>query len=94
MIRTFIITLESLSDRIGGLDEAARAFQAALRLNPGDANARNNLGVIFGQQGRLEDAIREFEGALKIDPGHVNAQNNLEKAYGKAGKAIMENPRK
>ena len=36
----------------GRIDEAIREYQAALRINPDDAEAHYNLGVVYGQQGR------------------------------------------
>src|SRR5687767_12457803 len=39
---------------------AAAVYQRAVRLDQTDAQARNNLGLAYGQLGRFKDAIREL----------------------------------
>jgi protein O-mannosyl-transferase len=46
-------------------------------MKPNSAEARNNLGIALGKQGRLDEAIHEFREALQIQPGFENAQRNL-----------------
>ena len=62
--------------------EAEAAFRAAVALAPGDAGARNNLGVSLQRQGRAAEAIEEFRRALAADPAladaHVNWGNAIE----------------
>src|ERR1700745_2987270 len=40
----------------------------ARRIDPSDAGAHNNLGVLYYQKGLVEDAIAEFTRALELDP--------------------------
>ena len=40
----------------------------ARRIDPSDAGAHNNLGVLYYQKGLIEDAIAEFVRALELDP--------------------------
>ena len=47
-----------------------------LRINPDDAEAHFNLGVIYGQQGRTDEAIREYQAALRINPDDAEAHYN------------------
>ena len=61
----------------GQLDEAIRHYQEALRLEPERAEAHNNLGTIFYQQGRTGEAIREFQEALRLKPDYAEARKNL-----------------
>ena len=40
----------------------------ARRINPRDAGANNNLGVVYYQKDLQEEAIDHFERALELDP--------------------------
>ncbi|MDX1675366.1 MAG: tetratricopeptide repeat protein, partial [Longimicrobiales bacterium] len=51
------------------------------RIDPEDAGAHNNLGVVFYQKGLIDDAIRAFERALELDPRLEVARANVELAY-------------
>jgi hypothetical protein len=52
----------------GRIPEAQRAWERSLALNPANAKAHYNLGLIAAQGGRLADAEAHFERALAIDP--------------------------
>jgi Flp pilus assembly protein TadD len=58
-------------------DEAIREFQAAIRLEPEDAEAHNNLGIILLNQGQVVGAAREFELAIRYKPDNAEARYNL-----------------
>jgi tetratricopeptide (TPR) repeat protein len=53
----------------------------ARRINPNDAGAHNNLGVVYYNKGLYEDAVQHFEHALEIDPRMQVAERNLQIAY-------------
>ncbi len=53
----------------------------ARRIDPSDAGAHNNLGVLYYQKGLVPEAIGEFLRALELDPKMQVAQGNLEIAY-------------
>src|ERR671923_2129659 len=53
----------------------------ARRIDPSDAGAHNNLGVLYYQKGLVEEAIAAFTRALELDPKMQVAQRNLEIAY-------------
>ncbi|HEY6071367.1 MAG TPA: tetratricopeptide repeat protein [Chthoniobacterales bacterium] len=58
--------------------QAAIAYwQSQLELNPNDANAHNNLGVVLMQSGDPRGAIAQWEQSLAINPNDGNAENNL-----------------
>src|SRR5688572_29657576 len=59
------------------LDEAARAYQEAVRLDPRFAVAHDRLGFVYGLQGRTADAIAQFELAREADPDLFDAQYHL-----------------
>lgn len=53
----------------------------AKRINPHDAGAHNNLGVVYYNKGLYGDAITHFEKALELDPRMQVAERNLQIAY-------------
>lgn len=53
----------------------------ARRINPQDAGAHSNLGVVYYHKGLIEEAIAAFERALELDPQMQVAQRNLQVAY-------------
>src|SRR6266542_6352343 len=69
---------------VGGEElEVLRSF--ARRIDPSDAGAYNNLGVLYFRKGLTEEAIAAFSRALALDERMRVARRNLEIAYGKAG---------
>jgi cellulose synthase operon protein C len=59
--------------------EVLRSF--ARRIDPADAGAHNNLGVLYFNKGLHDEAVSAFARALEIDPRMAVAQRNLEIAY-------------
>jgi tetratricopeptide (TPR) repeat protein len=56
--------------------EVLRSF--ATRIDPWDAGAHNNLGVLYFTRGLTEEAVGAFTRALELDPRMTIAQRNLE----------------
>jgi len=48
----------------------------AIKSNPHYAEALNNLGVLYRDEGRIEEAIASYAECLKIDPTSKNASQN------------------
>jgi tetratricopeptide (TPR) repeat protein len=46
-------------------------------LNPADASAHYNLGLIYQQRGQLDEARRSFARAVEIDPSEIDAHYQL-----------------
>ena len=59
------------------LDEAVAHLRESLRLNPGDAEAHNNMGGAYQRMGRYEEAITEHREALRLNPQLVEARYNI-----------------
>jgi Tfp pilus assembly protein PilF len=57
--------------------EAEQRMLAALRADPGSAEAHNTLGSIYLQGGDLEKARRQFEEAIRLQPKLASAHYNL-----------------
>jgi tetratricopeptide (TPR) repeat protein len=66
---------------LGRLSQAIKEFQKALALQPGLAEAHNDLGVIFERQGKLQDALQEFREVVKANPNNSEARYNLGLAF-------------
>ena len=61
----------------GSYAEAARAYEKAIEIDSGYADAHCNLGSVRYNQGRRDDARRCFERAVELVPAHVEANLNL-----------------
>ena len=57
--------------------EAARAYERAIEVDPGYADAHCNLGSVRYNQNRRDEARRCFERAIELFTGHVEANLNL-----------------
>ena len=67
-------------------DEAAQAFEAALKINPNHVLAANNLGFTYFKLERFADAIAWYERTLALDPMRGLAYANAGDAYVKVGR--------
>ena len=57
-------------------NKALTYFHHAIRQNNNFAQARNNLGVLYFENGNFLKAKNHFTKALKIDPGNLDARYN------------------
>lgn len=67
------------------LPQAKQCFEQAMVANPGDAVARNCLGIVARTERRLTDALALFHQAIELQPGFAEAHNNLGNAFRDAG---------
>jgi tetratricopeptide (TPR) repeat protein len=75
----FMLLRGYFSDIMGG-HRARAAFRQNLEtatLNPADASAHYNLGLIHQSRGELDQARERFERALQIDPEEIDASYQL-----------------
>ncbi len=87
------LKLGLMHENQGNLDEAARQYSMAIKLDPKSAEAHNNLGVVLGKQGKIDDAFNEISKAINIRPDYADAHNNLGlclRLQGKTDKAKEE----
>ena len=72
--------------RLKAQDKAMNAFDRALALDPGNADAYNAQGVIQTQKRNYDDAIRLFNHAVGLDPENGGFHFNLAISYNLQGK--------
>jgi tetratricopeptide (TPR) repeat protein len=63
------------------LSEAQREYQAALAVNPSDAQAEVRLGDIAAKANDLVAAQQQYESALKFQPSNADALVGLARVY-------------
>ena len=63
--------------QLGKLDQAVKAFEKIISLNPNQASSYYNLGNALKDQGKLEEAIEAYNKALAIKPDYEAALNNV-----------------
>jgi Flp pilus assembly protein TadD len=64
---------------LGDLPGAEDTLQKAVRLNPRNASALNNLGALKAMQKDYAAARGYFQQGLLADPAHPEIRRNLEK---------------
>jgi superkiller protein 3 len=62
----------------GDWDGEIREEREAIRLDPNNPFAHNDLGVALEKKGDLQGALAEYEAALTLDPQNVAHQENYE----------------
>jgi tetratricopeptide (TPR) repeat protein len=66
-------------------ENARAAFQRSVSLNPGNAEAYNNLGEALGELKRFREAIDAFSKAGALDPKLLKARYNQGVTYDRLG---------
>ena len=68
-------------------EQAAACYQRALQLKPEYADAHNNLGNVFKDQGKPDEAVACYQRALQLKPEYADAHNNLGNVFKDQGKS-------
>ncbi len=69
---------EALRHHLAGRTaEAVAGYERAILLNPGHAEAHNNLATALLAAGRIQDAVERYCQALLLQPDYADALNNL-----------------
>jgi protein O-mannosyl-transferase len=63
--------------RQGKTADALEQFSAAVRQNPGFAEAQSNLGNALASEGRLPDAIEHYQEAVRLKPDYIEPRVGL-----------------
>lgn len=69
------------NQRIGNFEEALVHYRAVLQRDELNAEAHNNLGLLYRDKGLLADAAKELQRAIAINPRYARAHNNLGVVY-------------
>ena len=72
----------------GRRDEAIREYSAAIALEPEEAAAYNNRGIVYDDLGKYEEAIEDYSTAIRLDSAHAVAYNNRGIVYRKQGEHV------
>jgi len=76
-------------DALGVIDsdpvKAEQLLQSAVKADPFNGPAHNDLGVLYLRQSKLYEAASEFELARKLMPGNPDPRLNLGLTFEKAG---------
>jgi tetratricopeptide (TPR) repeat protein len=67
------------------LDEAESYYSLAIRTQPDNANAYNNLGSVYAQEGKRDRAVELYRKALGLRPEYAEALYNLGNLYAEQG---------
>lgn len=78
--------------REGKLDAARELLEDHLRKQQRDANALEDLGVVFARQRRFEEAAANFKESLDIAPRRAGTWRNLGRAYADLGRLAEAEP--
>lgn len=70
---------------LGKNKEAVASFRKALKIEPGNAEAANNLGLKLKELDELEEAEKILVSLLARQPGYVGARFNLAGVYAASG---------
>lgn len=73
----------------GRLEEAARAFEQAVALDPSNGNAFYGLGNVYSELGRWADASNAYYKAVSLNKDDVEAYNNLGVALAERGQYVQ-----
>jgi tetratricopeptide (TPR) repeat protein len=73
--RLFDVALKLTTE--GQFEAAIAGWNKVLELDPANAKAHSNLGVVLVHQGRLDEGITHYRKAVEVDPEYGEAQNNL-----------------
>ena len=60
--------------KLGEHQEAIACYDKVLEINPRDAIAWHNKGVVLSNLGRHQDAVEAYENFIKFAPAHDAAQ--------------------
>jgi Tfp pilus assembly protein PilF len=85
-LRAALIDMAGAAVAARELSAAADLYRELVGLDPGNADFRNNFGIILAQTGDLTGAVDQFEAALKSNPSHQAARRNLEQVQRRLSK--------
>lgn len=80
---TKVLLLVSLGNRY---ENALKAIEKALEIDPKYAEAWNSKGIVLYKIGKYEDALKAYDKALEINPKYAEAWNSKGIVFGELGR--------
>jgi len=71
---------------MGRQEQALADFDAAVRLDPMNANAYSNRGLTYSELGRQAEALADYDAAIRLDPMNANAYTKRGVLYHRLGR--------
>jgi len=65
----------------GAIDDSIAGYDEVIRINPADATAYSNRGILWSKKGDIDRAIADFNEAVRLDPGYTGALARRGLAY-------------
>lgn len=75
-----LLLLADLMTSAGKIEDAKALYRRVIESDPGDAVARNNLGLALMRQGRHDEALDQFMRAAELAPEDPNIQKSIDAA--------------
>ncbi len=75
------LIMARIGSMCGEFEKATEAANEAVRIDPTDVRAHNELGLILCRRGQYDEAVAALIKATSLDPGYGEAFNNLGCAY-------------
>ena len=69
--------LGTLAMKLGKPDDAFKAFEAALKIEPDSKRVHNTVGDVLAGDGKFADALQYYEKALRADPADAQTLYNM-----------------
>jgi len=67
--------------KLGDVRQAEEMLSRAIQLDPANADAANQMGLLLAGEGRLNEALKSFQQAIAFQRNHTGAINNLGVIY-------------
>lgn len=69
----------------GNYEDAVAEFRVILGIDPTNAEAHRQLGLVYGFLGLFDESIVELQTAVELSNGDVDARNDLALTYAMLG---------
>lgn len=89
LLKAFAVDGELYMDA-GRFNEAAEAFDKALRVKADDTDMLYGRGLAYAEAGRIDDAVADFRKVLSLKPGDIEASNALGYTLADSGRDLGE----
>ena len=84
-IGVYLILVMNQNQQKNKLQVDENFYKEALKTNPNNVEAHNNLGVILLQLGKIQEAKNSCQRAIQISPNYASAHNNLAAVFYETG---------